>query len=162
MKRSGNYNPGHNILELYNILVQIRFTTSKRKLDNQYSKLGTRVASRVAERLKTCRKSQRHSYRSFAVTVAKYLRTPFFKEHLRMTASICNDMKHKLSSEFMSINLGSYTFTRAAVFPKTTQLKCHVFISSRLEVFYKKAAPKIFTKLTGKNLKNASTIGVYL
>ena len=26
------YNPGHNILELYNVLVQIRFTTSKRKL----------------------------------------------------------------------------------------------------------------------------------
>ena len=45
------YNPGHNILELYNILVQIRFTTSKTKLDN-YSKLGIRVASGVAERLK--------------------------------------------------------------------------------------------------------------
>ena len=28
-----NYNPGHNILELYNTLVQIRFTTIKRKLD---------------------------------------------------------------------------------------------------------------------------------
>ena len=28
-----NYNPGHNILELYNILVQIQFTTSKTKLD---------------------------------------------------------------------------------------------------------------------------------
>ena len=27
------YNPGHNILELCNILVQIRFTISKRKLD---------------------------------------------------------------------------------------------------------------------------------
>ena len=27
------YNPGHNILELYNTLVQIRFTTNKRKLD---------------------------------------------------------------------------------------------------------------------------------
>ena len=27
------YNPGHNILELYNILVHIQFTTSKRKLD---------------------------------------------------------------------------------------------------------------------------------
>ena len=27
------YNPGHNILELCNILVQIRFTTSKRKVD---------------------------------------------------------------------------------------------------------------------------------
>ena len=49
----GSYNPGHNVLELYNILVQIRFTTSKRKLDIQYSKLGIRVASRVAERLKT-------------------------------------------------------------------------------------------------------------
>ena len=47
------YNPGHNTLELYNILVQIQFTTSKRKLDIQYSKLGIRVASKAAERLKT-------------------------------------------------------------------------------------------------------------
>ena len=30
---TGTCNPGHNILELYNILVQIRLTTSKRKLD---------------------------------------------------------------------------------------------------------------------------------
>ena len=29
----GLCNPGHNILELYNILVEIRFTTRKRKLD---------------------------------------------------------------------------------------------------------------------------------
>ena len=28
-----DYNPGHTILELYKILVQIRFTTRKRKLD---------------------------------------------------------------------------------------------------------------------------------
>ena len=27
------YNPGHSILELYNILVQVRFATSKTKLD---------------------------------------------------------------------------------------------------------------------------------
>ena len=27
------YNPGHNILELYNILVQIQFTTIKTKLN---------------------------------------------------------------------------------------------------------------------------------
>ena len=47
------YNPGHNILELYNILVKIRFTTSKTKLDIWHSKVGTRVAPRVAERLKT-------------------------------------------------------------------------------------------------------------
>ena len=47
------YNPGHNILELYNILVQIQFTTSKRKLDIYYSKLGIQVASRVAKRLTT-------------------------------------------------------------------------------------------------------------
>ena len=37
------------MLEFYNILVEIRFTTSKTKLDIQYSKLG----ARVAERLKT-------------------------------------------------------------------------------------------------------------
>ena len=48
----GTYNPGHNILELYNMLVQARFITSKRKLDIQCSKLGIQVAERVAERLK--------------------------------------------------------------------------------------------------------------
>ena len=46
------HNLGHNILELCNVLVQIRFTTSKTKRDIQYSKLNIRVASRVAERLK--------------------------------------------------------------------------------------------------------------
>ena len=43
-----NYNIGHNVLELYNVLVQIRFTTSKTKRDIQYSKLGIRVTLRVA------------------------------------------------------------------------------------------------------------------
>ena len=47
------YNPGHNILELYNILVQVRFITCETKLHMQYSKLDTRVASQVAERIKT-------------------------------------------------------------------------------------------------------------
>ena len=28
-----NYNPGQNILELYNIFVQVRFFKSKKKLD---------------------------------------------------------------------------------------------------------------------------------
>ena len=37
-------NPGHKILELYNMLLQIRFTTSKSKLDIWYKKLGMRVA----------------------------------------------------------------------------------------------------------------------
>ena len=45
INKSINQNPGHNIL------VQIQFTTSKRKLDIQYSKLNIRVASRFAERL---------------------------------------------------------------------------------------------------------------
>ena len=44
-----SYNLGHNILELYNILVQVRFTTSKTKLDIWDRKLSIRVASRVAE-----------------------------------------------------------------------------------------------------------------
>ena len=46
------YNLGHNILELYNVLIQTRLTTSKAKHDIHYGKLGIRVASRVAERLK--------------------------------------------------------------------------------------------------------------
>ena len=51
LKRSDN--PGHNVSELYNILVQFRFTKSKTKLNIKYRKLSIRVASRVAERLKT-------------------------------------------------------------------------------------------------------------
>ena len=52
-KTKFSYNSCQNILELYNILVQIRFTTIKRKLDIQYKKLGIRVASQVAQLLKT-------------------------------------------------------------------------------------------------------------
>ena len=47
------YNPGHNIFELYNVLVQFRFNTSNTKLDIQYNKLGISVISRVAKRVKT-------------------------------------------------------------------------------------------------------------
>ena len=32
-RQIGAYNPGHNILGLYKILVQLRFTKSKTKLD---------------------------------------------------------------------------------------------------------------------------------
>ena len=39
-------------MELYNVLVQIQFTTSKAKRGMQHSKLGIRVASRVAEQIK--------------------------------------------------------------------------------------------------------------
>ena len=46
------YNPGHNILELYNILVQVQFVTSKTKLYIQYRKLGIALASRVANHLR--------------------------------------------------------------------------------------------------------------
>ena len=37
------YNLAHNILEVYNVLVQIQFTESKTKRDIWYSKLGIRV-----------------------------------------------------------------------------------------------------------------------
>ena len=46
------YNPGDDIFKLCNILVQARFPASKTKLDVQYNKLGMRVSSRNAERLK--------------------------------------------------------------------------------------------------------------
>ena len=45
-----SYNLDHNILELYNVLVQIQLTTSKTKRDIYYTKLGIRVALRDAER----------------------------------------------------------------------------------------------------------------
>ena len=43
----------YNILEIYNISIQVRLTTSKTKLDIQYSKLCIRVDSGVAKQLKT-------------------------------------------------------------------------------------------------------------
>ena len=43
------YNPGHTILELWDILAQIQFTTIKTKCDILYGKLGIRDAFRVAE-----------------------------------------------------------------------------------------------------------------
>ena len=51
-QRLNFYNPDLNILALFNNLAQIRIATSKTILDIKYNKLGTRVASRVAERLK--------------------------------------------------------------------------------------------------------------
>ena len=41
--------PGLNILELYSVLLQVRFATSETKLDIYYNKLDIRVA----EKLKT-------------------------------------------------------------------------------------------------------------
>ena len=43
------YNLGHNILEIYNVLVQVRVATIKTKLIIQYSKLGIQFAPQVAE-----------------------------------------------------------------------------------------------------------------
>ena len=53
MDKISNYNLVHNMLELYKVLVQIRSIASKTKCDIYYSKLGVRVVSKVAERLKT-------------------------------------------------------------------------------------------------------------
>ena len=44
---------GHNILELYDVLVQVRFTTCKTKRDIYYNKRGIPVALLVTEQLKT-------------------------------------------------------------------------------------------------------------
>ena len=43
-------NPGQNIFELYNVLVQVQFATKKAN-HIQYNKLGLRVAERVVERV---------------------------------------------------------------------------------------------------------------
>ena len=43
----------HNILELYNVTVQFRLTTSKRKRGISYSKVGIRVATQVAKQDKS-------------------------------------------------------------------------------------------------------------
>ena len=41
------YNPGHNILALFDNLAQFRIAASKTILDIYYNKLGTRVAERL-------------------------------------------------------------------------------------------------------------------
>ena len=48
---TGFLNLGHNILELYNYLIQVRFATSKMKLDIKYNKLGKEVVLLIAKRL---------------------------------------------------------------------------------------------------------------
>ena len=52
LKIDVNYNPGHNILALFNNLAQVWITTSNKILDIWNNKLGTQVVSWVAERLK--------------------------------------------------------------------------------------------------------------
>ena len=44
---------GQNICRLFHVLAQLFFTTSKTELDSYRQKVSVRVASRVAERLKT-------------------------------------------------------------------------------------------------------------
>ena len=48
-KRKFSDNLEQNILELHNVSVQIRLTTSKTKRDIQYRKLGIRIFSQVAK-----------------------------------------------------------------------------------------------------------------
>ena len=44
---------GHNILELYNVLVQFRYALGETKLDIKYNRLCKRAATRVVKRIKT-------------------------------------------------------------------------------------------------------------
>ena len=48
-----NYNLGQNIWRVSHFLVQVFFTTSETELDYYHQKVSVRVASRIAERLKT-------------------------------------------------------------------------------------------------------------
>ena len=48
-----SYNFGQNIWRLFHFLAQFLFTTSETELDYYHQKMNVRVASRVAERLKT-------------------------------------------------------------------------------------------------------------
>ena len=50
-KKKNSDSLGHKILELYNVLVQIRLTTGKMKRDIKYSKHGIRAAERVVKQL---------------------------------------------------------------------------------------------------------------
>ena len=48
-----NYNLGQNIWRVFHFLVQVFFTTSETELDYYHQEVSVRVASRIAERLKT-------------------------------------------------------------------------------------------------------------
>ena len=49
-----SHNPSHNILELYSVLVKVRFVTSKRKLNIYNNKLSNiRFAPRVTKQFET-------------------------------------------------------------------------------------------------------------
>ena len=45
-----DYNPGHNVLALFNNSAHVRITTSKTILDIDYNKFGTRVAEQLKVR----------------------------------------------------------------------------------------------------------------
>ena len=47
------YNRGQNIWRLFHVLAHFLYTTGETELDYYYQKVSVRVASRVAERLKT-------------------------------------------------------------------------------------------------------------
>ena len=54
IKKPKVYNLGQNICGLFHFLSQLVFTTREAKLDCYHQKVNIQVASRVAERLKTC------------------------------------------------------------------------------------------------------------
>ena len=75
-KRNFSGTLGHKILELYNVLVQIRFTTSKTKRYIQYRKLGTRANLLVAKRLKSQILGNKEIIGKFQIQVETWLHGP--------------------------------------------------------------------------------------
>ena len=110
------YNPGHNILEFYNILVQVRFTTSTTKLEFQYSKLGIRVADRF--KTKDIRKL---GYIRKISNLARHIaQCPV---SLRKTMSLHAHLPIRTVQSFLAPNTSTQ--------PNPTTLKVHIFPSTQ-------------------------------
>ena len=71
-----NCNLGQNIWRLFHFLAQFLFTTSETELDYYQQKVNVRVASRVAERLKTFKKISRKKFQENPWNSWIWLRVP--------------------------------------------------------------------------------------
>ena len=135
-KFSGN--PDHNILELYNILVQVRFNTSKTELDIQYSKLGKRVGSRVAERLKTQDLRKLGNIRKISDLGRHKAQCPVSLQKIKLWQQQLKNTQKQVPDLFLS------SFTRSLFFSKYF-VRDYIFFNGVL-LFIKSVLEKIFEK----------------
>ena len=97
-KRKFSDNLGHNILELCNVLVNIRLTTSKTQRDIQDSKLRIRVASGLAERPDSQDLMKKGNNRKISNCGGDIAQCPLFLPEIKLQQQQSKKMQKQIST----------------------------------------------------------------